>query len=153
MDNFRELEPAVAVIRKQANFNKLWDDCNGDIKQFLDSDSVHAPKPVTTIYTIQPFSDSKIVVALCLDTYTPHLMIYSWKDAAHAIAVYRTHNTTVVFDPNCGELSCLNSQIETMWDAYDKDLKAAFKSSPLTYSIAAVGVSPTKALKPALPTY
>lgn len=145
LENFQALTRIYDVIGEQDDLGKLWDRHDGDLVSFLKLPGAKAPQPVSNVCGKTAFlSSADVIVTALIDTHVPCLMVYSWQNAAHAIVIYKTMKRTIIFDPNCGELSCGNDEAGTMWDAYVRDLKSVFGSAPSMCSVAAVGVVPAK---------
>ncbi|HUZ63705.1 MAG TPA: YopT-type cysteine protease domain-containing protein [Acetobacteraceae bacterium] len=145
LQNLHGAQMLNEVMGEQGELGRLWMRHDGDLIAFLEDPKAKAPQPVQLTQSRTAFSVASIVVGI-IDTHVPNLMIYDWGDGedAHAIVCYQTSRRVIVFDPNCGELSCPGSQIDTMWKAYAADLTTVFGRPPSMFQIAAVGVVPPK---------
>jgi hypothetical protein len=130
----------------QRDVAKAWERHGAKMSdKFLKSVSARVVREAITVVTGDgtPLNPDTVIVQT-LPNRMPFILSYRWDAAkAHAIVCYRTKSRTIIFDPNCGEMACPHSEIQTMWKAYWNDVKTVL-GQPATYSLMAYGdyVSP-----------
>jgi hypothetical protein len=103
----------------------------------------HVPKPVENVKPSYYFIDLWGVFETLPD-HVPYMISYGWEDGTgHVIVYYATTKRVILFDPNCGELSCERHNIMDMWQAYCNDIKTIF-GMPVWFSACSVGVKTPK---------
>lgn len=138
------------ISSEQSRIAKVWSSYSGPAKgkfeAILSSRELDVARPIMEIAPLESTLDTSTVIVQTLEQHVPYIMAYYWSDGSgHAIVCYRTTQHWSIFDPNCGEMRATASQLQAMWDAYWLDVKTEFKTAPIHYGLASVGVVPQNA--------